>query len=81
VGLCPWHHRGHTQDQTKQYLSGLVGPSYAHGRRGFQAFFGTDDLLLKIQNVILQHYDESPWFDYQPDRNIIRKAQHIWSER
>lgn len=81
IGLCPYHHRGHLNGTPKQVMSGLVGPSYAWGRRGFQAFFGTDELLLKIQNVILKHYDESPWSDYQVPGLVQREAQLIWSAR
>jgi hypothetical protein len=82
IGLSPWHHRGVQLDGfSRQEMMGIYGPSYAHSRRGFQAFFGRDDLLLKIQNVILQHYDESPWHDYCVPTLVKREAQQLWSER
>ena len=82
IGACPYHHRGLIPDgHTKQSMSGLLGPSYAWGRRGFQEFFGSDDLLLKIQNVVLKRFDEKPWFDYVIPGLVKREAQHIWSER
>lgn len=81
IGLCPWHHRGHTQGQSKQFMMGLLGPSYAHGRRGFQEYFGRDDLLLKFQNAVLNEYIENPWFDYCVPALVKRQAQHLWAER
>ena len=77
--LCEFHHRGHISDgQTKQSMSGLVGPSYAWGRRGFQEFFGSDDLLLKIQDLILSHFHENPWYDYIVPTEVRRLAVHEW---
>lgn len=82
IGACPFHHRGLVPDEhTKQSMSGLVGPSYAWGRRGFAEFFGSDDLLLKIQNLVLKHFKESPWNDYNVSYEVRREAQNLWSER
>jgi hypothetical protein len=82
IGLSPYHHRGLIPEgHTKQSISGIMGPSYAWGRRGFQAFFGSDELLLKIQNKILEHFNESPWSDYEVPGLVKREAQHLWSER
>jgi len=82
IGACPYHHRGLIPEgHTRQTASGLLGPSFAHGRRGFQEFFGSDDFLLKIQNLVLTHFNESPWFDYQPSDLVRVEAQHLWSER
>ncbi len=82
LGWCPYHHRGLIPDEhTKQSMSGLVGPSYAWGRRGFAEFFGSDDLLLKIQNLILKHFNGDPWIDYQVPYEVRREAQELWSER
>ena len=82
IGACPFHHRGLVPDNhTKQSMSGLVGPSYAWGRRGFQEFFGLDDLLLKIQNLVLEHFNESPWSDYIVPHDVRREARELWAER
>lgn len=81
-GACPWHHRGLVPEgHTRQSMSGLVGPSFALGRRGFQSFFGSDDLLLKIQNRILEHFNETPWSDYIVPYYVRREARELWSER
>jgi len=82
IGACPFHHRGLVPDEhTKQSMSGLVGPSYAWGRRGFAEFFGNDDLLLKIQNLILKHFSVDPWIDYQVPHDVRREARELWSQR
>ena len=77
VGLSPWHHRGLTNGQTKQRLSGIYGPSFAHGRREFAAFFGDDDRLLAIQNKVLEIYKEMPWFDYKPHRIVFQAIREL----
>jgi len=66
------------EGHTKQSISGLLGPSYAWGRRGFQEFFGSDDLLLKIQNLILSHFNADPWYDYVTPVEVRRLAVHEW---
>ena len=82
IGACPYHHRGLVPEgHTKQSISGLLGPSYAWGRRGFAEFFGSDDLLLKIQNLVLKHFNETPWIDYNVPYVVRREAQELWSER
>jgi len=81
IGLCGYHHRGLLDNQSKQFVSGLLGPSYAWGRRGFQEYFGRDELLLKIQNVVLNHFIENPWFDYEIPYCVKREAQHLWAAR
>jgi len=82
IGLSPYHHRGLIPDgHTKQSMSGLMGPSYAWGRKGFAEFFGGDELLLQIQNRILTRFNENPWNDYQIPTLVRREAQHLWAER
>jgi len=82
IGLSPYHHRGLIPDgHTKQSMSGLMGPSYAWGRKGFAEFFGSDELLLQIQNRILHRFNENPWFDYCVPTLIKREAQHLWAKR
>ena len=82
IGACPWHHRGLVPEfHNKQTASGLMGPSFAHGRRGFEEFFGDDDLLLKIQNLMLEHFNDSPWFDYVVPDLVKMKARELWGER
>jgi len=82
IGACPYHHRGLIPEgHTKQFISGLLGYSYAWGRKGFQECFGSDDLLLKIQNLVLKHFNESPWNDYEIPDLVKYEAQHMWSER
>jgi len=82
IGACPYHHRGLIPEgHTKQSISGLLGYSYAWGRKGFVEFFGSDDLLLKIQNLILDHFNESPWFDYIVPDLVRIEVQHLWGTR
>ena len=61
---CEWHHFGKRfENMSRQEMSGLLGPSLAHGKRGFQEFFGSERFLIEIQNLILEHFNKSPWFD------------------
>ncbi len=82
IGACEYHHRGLIPDgHNRQSASGLMGPSFVHGRRGFAEFFGSDDLLLKIQNLILKHFSVDPWIDYQVPHDVRREARELWSTR
>lgn len=78
ISLSPWHHRGlKPAGVSTQAMIGKFGPSFAHGRREFASFFGSDDRLLKIQNVVLQMYEKSPWFDYCPPYEVYRAIREI----
>ena len=77
IALSPWNHRGLTNGMTKQRCTGLYGPSFAHGRREFAAFFGDDDRLLAIQNEVLRIYQEMPWFDYRPHRIVFQAIREL----
>ena len=69
------------QGWTAQKLSGLLGPSFAWGRRPFQAYFGTDEILLEIQALLLREYQKAPWFDYRVPREVVRLARLEWHKR
>jgi len=81
IGACAFHHRGHLNGQSKQAMMTLLGPSHAWGSKGFAEFFGSDDSLLKIQNLILRHFSESPWTDYEVPYLVRREVMHLWAER
>ena len=55
IGLCIWSHRaslfwGHTHADMRE----AYGPSLAEGSKPFHAEFGSDALLLQMQNEILE---------------------------
>lgn len=81
IGLSPWHHRGlKTNGLSNQQMSGIYGPSFVHGRRGFEEFFGTDWGLLQIQNLVLKHWVRNPWHNYVPHRDVCREAHQMWTK-
>ena len=57
-GSCPWHHQGYKVDgltaHTKQQLMGILGPSFAHGRRAFEERYGDERyVLVPLMDFIL----------------------------
>jgi Recombination enhancement, RecA-dependent nuclease len=51
IGLCCWHHRGVPLDgYSKSETQSLCGPSLAEGSKLFHSFFGSDDVLLAMQD-------------------------------
>lgn len=78
VGLSPWHHRGlKTANLTKQQMYGVYGPSYADGRREFTGFFGNDDHLLAVQDLVLHHFALNPWYNYEVHREVIVAVREL----
>ena len=72
ISLSPWHHRGLLpSNMTKQHAMGIYGPSFAHGRREFAATFGGDNYLLRVQNLVLAMFEELPWYNYTPHREVF----------
>jgi hypothetical protein len=80
VPLCAWHHQGDTECYSKQEIMGILGPSYAHGRRGFEEVYGGDDTLLAVTNKILFHFGRDPWLDYDLPEYVRRDAIELWRE-
>ena len=78
ISLSPYHHRGLLPaNMRRQRAMGIYGPSFAHGRREFAAFFGDDDRLLAIQNLVLELYEEMPWHDYKPHRIVFQAIRDL----
>ena len=76
---CEWHHFGMNHDgMSRQEMSGLLGPSLAHGKRSFQAFFGPERLLVKLQNKLIASFVDSPWIDYAMPSDLHRSVQQLW---
>ena len=54
IGLCVWHHRGHTLDgYNRIQMQALYGHSLAHGSKPFREQFGSDEDLLALQDEML----------------------------
>ena len=55
-GSCPWHHQAVTEgSMTTQQMIGLLGPSFAHGRREFESEYGDErDVLVRLQNWVIE---------------------------
>ena len=54
-GSCTWHHLG-TKEQgwSMQEMMGILGPSFAHGRKNFEEVYGDErDVLVRLQDWVL----------------------------
>ena len=80
IGLCPFHHRGFIPEgQSKQSMSGVFGPSLAWGKKTFNEFFGSEQILWVVQNAVIAEFKQSPWYDYRVPYEIRRKAMRLWT--
>ncbi len=68
IGLCCWHHRGEKwSNSTSDDMDDYLGPSYAKTPRAFRHEFGSDQYLLRCQNLLIG------WPQQQiPERRIRR---------
>lgn len=58
IGLCKWHHVGETPlGMGSKEARIIFGPSLALSSREFREQFGTDDELLRAQNMIIELKD------------------------
>jgi len=81
IGLSPWLHRGLRNDgMDTQAMMGVFGPSLAQGRSTFEEYWGSQELLLDIQNLVLDEYERHNWVDYEPPYEVRRKAIHLWTK-
>lgn len=85
---CEWHHFGMPLQNWEQLpgnigganqaSSGLLGPSFAHGRRPFELFFGPEALLVSIASRLVKSFEAHPWMDYHVPNDVRRRAQSYW---
>ena len=66
---CLWHHRGMKdgpwRDLTTQAMIGMFGPSLAHGKKPFRAFFGNEVLLVRVQDFAIKLYKRYQWNEFE----------------
>lgn len=87
---CDWHHFGHPLPNwetlpgsiggANQACSGLLGPSFAHGRKPFESFFGKESLLVAIASRLVASFEKSPWIDYSVPYNVRQKSIEFWEK-
>lgn len=85
---CDWHHFGRPLENweslpgaaggAKQATSGLLGPSFAHGRRSFEGFFGRESLLVSIASRLVASFEAGPWIDYNIPHDLRRRVREHW---
>ncbi len=84
MGLCLWHHRGHIADGYEQYdkqqMSGMLGPSLAHGSRYFAEVFGSQATLVRVQDYIIQRFTDEPWLEFSMPRGVVLDIFYFWSD-
>jgi hypothetical protein len=59
-------------------MSSVFGPSLAWGKKTFNTFFGSEEILWKVQNFVLGQYLASPWYNYAIPYEVRRKATDLW---
>ena len=66
---CLWHHRGEKgglwEGLTTQAMIGMLGPSLAHGKKPFRAFFGSELVLVKTQDFAIKLYKRYQWNEFE----------------
>ena len=88
---CEWHHFGTPLENwrgqpghlggAKQVTMGLLGPSFAQGRKPFEAFFGREELLVRIASYLVDAYERDPWIDYNVPYTTRRHARDYWESK
>ncbi len=82
LGLCKWHHQADCNNGLG--LAAMVsgwGPSLAMGSKPFVARYGSERLLLEVQDFVLQAFASDPWADYSMPSFIIAKVKEFWTIR
>lgn len=59
-------------------MAELVGPSLAHGRKPFEAAFGSEETLVKLQDYVLHLFEQQPWPEYHLSATAARQTRIKW---
>ncbi len=80
IGLCVWHHFGTcVSGNSKDSMLREFGPSLAHGRRPFEAFFGDEvKVLIPVQDHMLELFAADPWPEYTVPAQVARQTRDLW---
>ena len=80
IGLCVWHHFGHTPNhRSRDRMTAERGPSLTGGRKTFEEHFGDEvHVLVPTQNFMLELFDTQPWEPYAVPRDVARKVRSRW---
>ena len=80
IGMCMWHHFGVCdRGRHKQEMYGDFGPSFAHGRKPFEEYFGDEvDILVPVQDYLLQLFADDPWPEYTISAKAARLTRDKW---
>ena len=81
MGLCLYHHRGEPHPgYSRQQMSGMLGPSLAHGSYDFEDNFGSQATLVQVQDYIIQRFTDEPWLEFSMPRGIVLDIYYFWSD-
>ena len=80
IGLCTWHHFGHTSNhRNRQQISVECGPSLIWGRKNFESSFGDEvNVLVPTQNFMLELFHKEPWQEFEVPRKIAQEVRKFW---
>lgn len=65
-GMCLWHHRGHklrAQDSLAAHKA-MIGPSFALDKAEFVDEFGSERMLVEVNNFALQLWKMYGWLEH-----------------
>lgn len=69
-GACVWHHFGDPPQRK--------GPSLANGMRPYQYYYGSEALLVQLQDWLLDQYTADPWLEYAMPFKVARQLHARW---
>jgi hypothetical protein len=69
-GCCLWHHLGQFPSQP--------GPSLAHNRKGYRQRYGSERLLIALQDFVIEIFEREPWFEYEMPDEVAFQLQDEW---
>lgn len=82
-GCCPWHHfgtpftDGRGVTMARHEMEALIGPSLAFNRRAYKEFYGSEELLIAVQDWLIECYDANPWPDYLLPAGVAAEARRL----
>ena len=63
-GLCPWHHFATKPDpgMSKTTILKVFGPSLANGSKPYRERYGSEAMLVEVQDFMIDLWLQHPWF-------------------
>ena len=79
-GLCAWHHFAQPESFSHADARRILGPSLAEGKRPYQERYGSETILVEVQDFMIDLWLQYPWYPMEVPAGIKDHTRAYWKK-